>query len=79
MAHKTTKMSFGRFLDWRKSNPLDLDRTAHASEPGINGLSVVRVWNSREVMAQAIRAQQNRAPRCTDWKPCVPLRDGEGF
>ena len=79
MAHKTQKMPFGRYIDWRKGNPPNLDRTSTMSEPGINGLAVVRVWNSREVMARAIRAQQRRAPHNSDWKACVPLRDGEGY
>ena len=79
MAHKTIKMPFGRYSEWYKAGQPNLERTSVKTEPGINGLTVVRVWNSREVMARAIRAQQKREPMNGDWSACVKLRDGEGY
>ncbi len=38
-----------------------------------------QVWPSRQSMAVSVRMQQKRMPKWDDWKPLVPLTDGEGY
>jgi outer membrane biogenesis lipoprotein LolB len=38
-----------------------------------------RVWNSRTVMARAIRMQEKREHYTTDFKAVIPLKETEGY
>ena len=56
--------------------PVNGDRTAKRTA----GWDVMyQEWPNRKAMAKSIRMQQLRETRQGDWKPCVPLTDGEGY
>ena len=56
------------------------ERTASKSHRGLLDFDLTfQVWPSRESMARSIRMQQRREPRNGDWRPVVPLSDGEGY
>jgi len=56
------------------------ERTARRNAAGTLNFDVVfQVWPNRASMARTIRMQQRRALHPTDWRPCVPLTDGEGY
>lgn len=77
MAFKSVRMSFGQSIGYRPPHP---ERTAVRSVG--RGLEVdveYKTWNARGPMARAIRAQQRREQMNGDWRPVVPLRDGEGY
>lgn len=73
---KRVTMPFGRTIGFQPDYP---ERTARKSGKGYDGAVTFQTWPNRESMARSIRMQQSRAPKPDDWRPCVPLKDGEGF
>ena len=74
---KRYKLSFGQAIEYVHEAP---DRTAQkSSASGLDGDVRFQVWPSRGAMARSIRMQQSRAPRSDDWRPLIPLTDGEGY
>lgn len=70
---KKYTMSFGESIKHKPEHP---DRTAKKSV----GFDVAyQVWPNRESMARSIRMQQRREYRQDDWRPIIPLTDGEGL
>ena len=76
MAMPTKRMSFAASLEYVPPHP---ERTAKRSLPGIGGDTVFKQWPARTSMARTIRMQQQRESRSDDWRPCVSLKDTEGY
>ena len=55
------------------------ERTAYRLGAAWDSDVAYQVWPNRASMARSIRMQQKRASKSTDWKPLVPLTDGEGY
>lgn len=73
---KTYSAPVGRVSEVKHEHP---ERTAKRSGSGVFSDIYFQVWPNRESMARSIRMQQRRAYRQTDWRPLVPLSDGEGY
>lgn len=74
---KTYTLSFAAAAAHTPEHP---ERTAKRDAAGGCNFDVVfKVWPARVAMARAIRMQQRRERRWSDWRPCVPLTDGEGY
>ncbi len=73
---KRYTMSFGASLEHRPEHP---ERTARRMGAGLDFDVTFQVWPNRASMAKTIRLQQRREPHATDWRPILPLRDGEGY
>lgn len=59
--------------------PASPERTARRTLRGVLNFDVTfQVWTNRKAMARSIRMQERGQP-VADWKPCVPLTDGEGY
>lgn len=71
---KTYVKSFAESIEHKPEHP---ERTAKKSF-GFGDI-MFQVWPNRKSMAKSIRMQQKRAPKQSDWRPCVPLTDGEGY
>jgi len=74
MKHYT--LSIGQSIGYQHPHP---DRTAVKSGRGVFSDNIYQVWSNRKAMARSIRMQQRRARRSDDWRPLIPLTDGEGF
>ncbi|MDF1551966.1 MAG: hypothetical protein P1P84_02835 [Deferrisomatales bacterium] len=73
----TYTLPLGRIAEHEHPHP---ERTARKlASSGIFADYLFRVWPNRKAMATTIRMQQRRAPRMDDWRPIVPLTDGEGY
>jgi len=55
------------------------ERTAKRAGVRLFSDDVFQVWPNRASMAKTIRLQQRRERRLDDWRPLVPLSDGEGY
>jgi len=73
---KTYKLCLGQSIGY--DHPAK-EKTAVKSGYGMFGDDIYQVWPSRESMAKAVRRQQKREHRQQDWRPLVPLTDGEGW
>jgi hypothetical protein len=70
----------GRVVEHLEGKPLERVsiRTVRSRDTMCSDTEI-KVWNSREVMARAIRMQEGRAHSPWDWRAWVPLTTGEGF
>jgi hypothetical protein len=60
--------------------PQHPERTARRASSDPHDLDdIYQTWPTRAAMARAIRKEQQRPPKRTDWRPCVGLTPGEGF
>jgi len=73
---KTYSMSFAAACSHTPQFP---ERTAKRSGRGLNFDVIFKVWPARGPMARSIRMQQKRETRSDDWRPCVALKDCEGY
>lgn len=73
---KSYSLSFGQSIGYKHPAP---ERTAKRMGSRLGDPDTFQVWTNRVAMARSIRMQQNRAPKSSDWRPLVPLSDGEGF
>lgn len=69
-------LSLGQSIGYAHPHP---ERTARRASSAMFGDDLYQVWSNREAMARSIRMQQRRALRSGDWRPLVPLTDGEGY
>lgn len=53
-------------------------RAAVTNSSRLGGDSILKVWQTRHLMAKVIRTEERRSPR-SKWTPIVPLTDGEGY
>lgn len=73
---KTYRLCLGQQIGYAHPAP---DRTAKRQGTGMFAEDVFQVWPNRASMAKSVRMQQRRASRPDDWRPLVPLTDGEGY
>jgi len=73
---KRYSLNLGQQIDYQHPYP---ERTAVKAGPGMFSDYTYQVWSNRKAMARSIRMQQKREPRQGDWRPLVPLGDGEGY
>lgn len=73
---KTYRLSLGQQMGYAHPAP---ERTAKQSGANIFADDTFKVWPSREAMARTVRMQERRERRRGDWRPLVPLTDGEGY
>jgi hypothetical protein len=69
-------LSFAAGIGYAHPHP---ERTAKRAGRSLGAYDMYQVWSNREAMARSIRMQQRRATRIDDWRPLVPLSDGEGY
>ena len=55
------------------------DRTARKNHGGLDFDQTYQVWPSRAAMARSVRMQEKRERHFDDWRPLIPLTDGEGY
>ena len=72
---KTNSAPFGRCGELKHEHP---ERTARRQISIFSDVEF-KVWPARGPMARTIRMQQKRESRASDWRPLVPLTDGEGY
>lgn len=68
-------MSFVEYLNLNKTDK-DADKTSYKF---IGDEVVIKIWPSRSFMALAIRMQEKRATKSTDWKALIKLELNEGY
>jgi len=76
MAFKTYRLCLGQQRGYAHPAP---ERTARKASVAMFGDDTFQVWPNRASMARSIRMQQRRPSRADDWRPLVPLSDGEGY
>ena len=69
---KRVTMSFAAAVEYKPEHP---ERTARKAT---GWDTTFQTWTNRKAMARTIRMQQKGAPQ-SEWRPCVPLTDGEGY
>ena len=78
-------MSFARFNEAMRDGSIkDSERAASRDVTGSVSSSswgsvIVQWWPSRGAMARSVRMQEKRERQSMDWRPCIKLRDGEGY
>jgi len=73
---KCYTLSLGQTIDYAHQHP---ERTACKSGHGTFSDYTFQVWSNRKALARSVRMQERRGHEPTDWRPLVPLTDGEGF
>jgi len=66
----------GRMNETPPTNP---ERTAYKSGAGMFPDLIFQEWPNRTSMAKTIRMQQGGENFNKAWKPCIELREGEGY